>query len=141
MIKLTNVDKVVDFVRANPGCGPVLIAHSLDCDHAEAWEMIIDADRQGRTMSRRGPSGKWEFFEQPKVLAEYRISPKGLIVDPGKFQGERAEVVLAYEAFLEGWAEESDGVMFADVELWGVESRIHFYVDDNGFVREVVSDE
>lgn len=137
MIHLSNVDRVFDFVHQNPGCRVSDIQEMLGAE-VVAWSEIIDADRYGRIHCVKPETGVWAFYPMPEALADYRLSPRGVVTSPGKFEGEHGRVVLAFDAWLEGFAgEDAEGVMFADVEWLGETTRVHFYVDDQGFVKEV----
>lgn len=57
--------------------------------------------------------------------------------EPGKFEGERYAVMLAWEQYLNGFADDDGEVVTAEVTLNGVTETVRFVEDDQGFVTEV----
>lgn len=82
-----------------------------------------------------------EFFEALKgAMAEvgWKYDYDRIVTDPGKYEGERVAVVFAYEAMLNGAADEgwdAQGVPEFTANVDGQD--VTFWIDDQGFVREV----
>ena len=78
-----------------------------------------------------------------EIMAQYETRPSGVIVSPGKFEGEMLYAPYFYDLLLNGTVayDDDDGREFIDVtdedraefpELAGA-SRVECYEDDNGF--------
>lgn len=81
-----------------------------------------------------------------ELLKEYHINASGIIVSPGKFEGEAIYVPYFWEIFLNGCADRDDGkVLGFDVspedkkEFPELKKRrtVKLYQRDDGFVCEV----
>lgn len=75
----------------------------------------------------------------------YTVDDNGLIVNPGKFEREPAYMPLAYEAYMDGRANETASGklvvnfpedMKARFPQWKHRKQVRFVIDDNGFVTE-----
>lgn len=75
----------------------------------------------------------------------YNIDKNGRIKNPGKFGGENAYMPLAYETYLDGFADELGNgklvVVFPEEAAavfpkWRKRKQVRFYIDEQGFVTE-----
>ena len=81
------------------------------------------------------------------LLKHYDINEKGMIISPGKFQGEMIYVPYYWEAFLSGWADRDDGKVLGfditpeDRAIFGLMLKgrrtVRLYERDDGFVAEL----
>lgn len=65
-----------------------------------------------------------------------------IIQSPGKFEGERAYMPLAFEHYLSGNCTEANDPMnsvYVTIVWNGEQRTVRFFVDDQGFVYEVHS--
>jgi hypothetical protein len=68
---------------------------------------------------------------------EYSVE-NGVIVTPGKFEGEHAYMPLAYDTYLNGEGEEQDdGSVIVEFMWEGDWRKARFKEDDNGFIFEM----
>lgn len=87
-----------------------------------------------------------------EILASFKVSPFGVIQDPGKFEGERLYMPVIYDRYMDGGSEDymlDDDVIYSFVtvdddmkkefpELEGRdEDQVAFYEREDGFIVEV----
>ena len=61
----------------------------------------------------------------------------GIIVSPGKFEGEAAYMPEAYQQYLQGFGtERGQGLIEVTIEWDDDEKTVYFWKDDNGFIHE-----
>lgn len=80
-----------------------------------------------------------------EIEQQYKVVD-GRIQSPGKFEGEPLYVPYFWDAYLDGWADEDDGIaLWFNVTLGDVEEfpelagaeRVGLYCSEDGFVRGV----
>lgn len=86
-------------------------------------------------------------MNRQEILNEYNVSKEGVILSPGKFEGEMLYVPHYWGIFLEGCADRDDGkvlgfnISFEDrvqfPELGKRRRTVKLYQRDDGFVCEV----
>ena len=81
-----------------------------------------------------------------EILEDHDVNELGIIVGPGKFEGEMLYVPHFWDIYLDGWADRDDGVVLGfDVQPEDKEQfpelkrrrTVKLYQRDDGFVCEI----